>query len=160
MAMRADLGAPDVRYLVVVTAAEQEAALVTSERVAAVLQGLEAAGVIDGFESPAAYLPSQATQHHARPACRPRRTASAFQGPLRIAGAGGTFSHFRTMSQRRAARHLSPEDLEGTSMAKGVDALLMPSGGRWPALLPLPRRGQSSLDAERVRLHWRNGPMR
>ncbi|MDD4880744.1 MAG: MMPL family transporter, partial [Gallionellaceae bacterium] len=60
--MRADLGAPDVRYLVVVTAASQEAALAASEQAAAALQPLAEAGVIDGFESPAFYLPSQASQ--------------------------------------------------------------------------------------------------
>ncbi|MGB8146014.1 MAG: MMPL family transporter [Chromatiaceae bacterium] len=154
MAMRADLGAPDVRYLVVVTAAEQEAALVTSEHVAAVLQGLEAAGVIDGFESPAAYLPSHATQHQRLASLPPdtelrrRFTAAIAELPLQ----SDRFEpFFADVAKARGQATLSTEDLKGTSLAEGVDALLMPSGGHWTALLPLRVAASHGLDAERVR---------
>ncbi|MFZ1574908.1 MAG: MMPL family transporter, partial [Chromatiaceae bacterium] len=155
MAMRADLGAPDVRYLVVVTAAEQEAALVTSEHVAAVLQGLEAAGVIDGFESPAAYLPSQATQHQRLASLPPdielrrRFTVAIAELPLRPERFEPFFAD---VTKARGQTTLSPEDLKGTSLAEGMDALLMPSGGHWTALLPLRVAGTHSLDAQRVRV--------
>jgi predicted exporter len=155
MAMRADLGAPDVRYLVVVTAAEQEAALVISERVAAVLQGLEEAGVIDGFESPAAYLPSQATQHQRLASLPPdaelrrRFKAAIAEMPLRPERFEPFFAD---VAKARSQATLSPEDLKGTSLAEAVDALLMPSGGRWTALLPLRVAGTHSLDAQRVRV--------
>lgn len=60
--LRADVGAPDVRYLVVVPAASEQGALEGAERVAAQLQPLVGQGVLAGFESPARYLPSDAAQ--------------------------------------------------------------------------------------------------
>jgi predicted exporter len=47
---------------------------------------------------------------------------------------------------------LSRQDIEGSSLAEGVDALLLPSAGRWTALLPLRVAASRSLDAERVRV--------
>lgn len=155
MAMRADLGAPDVRYLVVVTAAEQEVALVISERVAAVLKGLEAAGVIDGFESPAAYLPSQATQRQRLASLPPdaelrrRFQAAIAELPLRP----DRFEpFFADVAKARNQATLNPEDIQGTSVAEGVDALLMPSGRHWTALLPLRVAGARGLDAQQMRV--------
>ena len=117
MAMRADLGAPDVRYLVVVTAAEQEAALATSEGVAASLQRLEAAGVIDGFESPAAYLPSHATQRQRLASLPPdaelRRRFKAAIAELPVQP--DRFEpFFADVAKARGQTPLSPEDIEGT----------------------------------------------
>ena len=60
--LRADVGAPDVRYLVVVSAASEQSALERAEAVAQRLQPLVDARVIAGYESPARYLPSDAAQ--------------------------------------------------------------------------------------------------
>ena len=60
--LRADLGAPDSRYLVVVTGADKEAALAAAERAGKVLDGLVNRGVIAGYDSPARFLPSHAAQ--------------------------------------------------------------------------------------------------
>jgi predicted exporter len=155
MAMRADLGAPDVRYLVVVVAAEQEGALATSERVSASLQGLAAAGVIEGFESPAAYLPSQATQRQRLASLPPdaelRRRFQAAIAELPVQP--DRFEpFFADMEQARGQMPLTRQDIEGSSLAEGVDALLMPSGGHWTALLPLRAPATRTLDAERVRV--------
>ena len=140
IAMRADLGAPDVRYLVVVTADDREAALATSERVAATLARLEAAGMILGFESPAAYLPSQAVQRQRQASLPPdtelrrRFKAAIAELPLQP----DRFEpFFADVAKARSQATLSPEDLQGTSLAEGVDALLMQSVGGWSALLPL-----------------------
>jgi predicted exporter len=155
MAMRADLGAPDVRYLAVVAAADQEAALARSEQVAASLQRLEAAGVIDGFESPASYLPSQATQRQRQASLpldaelRGRFKAAIAELPLQ---ADRFEPFFADLAQARGQTPLSRQDIEGSSLAEGVDALLLPSGERWTALLPLRIAASHSLDAERVRV--------
>ncbi|MGT2490865.1 hypothetical protein ACU4GD_10895 [Cupriavidus basilensis] len=72
-ALRADLGAPDVRYLVVLSGPDQESVLQGAER-----SGAQSwipwwrKGVIAGYESPARYLPSLATQR-ARQASLPPR---------------------------------------------------------------------------------------
>ncbi|MDH3320123.1 MAG: MMPL family transporter, partial [Betaproteobacteria bacterium] len=60
--LRADLGAADARYLAVATGRDEQEALRAAERVAAALRPLVAQGVIAGFDSPARYLPSDATQ--------------------------------------------------------------------------------------------------
>ncbi len=152
--MRADLGAPDVRYLVVVTAASQEAALAASERAAALLQPLVAAGVIDGFESPAFYLPSQASQRQRQASLpadaelRRRIQAAMADLPLRP---DRLEPFLADVAKARSQRPLTRQDLEGTSLAEGVDALLLPSAGGWTALLPLRTGAGSVLDPARLR---------
>jgi predicted exporter len=51
--LRADLGAPDARYMAVITAPDRESALQAAERAGAQLQRLVDAGLIGGFDSPA-----------------------------------------------------------------------------------------------------------
>jgi len=70
-----------VSYLVVVTAASQEAALVASERAATALASLQTAGVIDGFESPAFYLPSQVRQRQRLASLRPTPSCASASTP-------------------------------------------------------------------------------
>jgi predicted exporter len=156
MDMRADLGAPDVRYLVVVTAASQEAALVASERAATVLESMQTAGVIDGFESPAFYLPSQASQRQRLASLPPdaelrqRFNAASANLPLR---ADRFEPFFADVAKARGQQPLTRPDLTGSALAEGVDALLMQSAGRWTALLPLRAAAANHhlIDAPRVR---------
>lgn len=156
MAMRADLGAPDVSYMVVVTAADAQAALAASERVGQQLQGLVEAGVISSFESPASYLPSVALQRQ-RLASLPeaaelrRRFQSAIARlPVRAERFEPFFADVAAARQRAP---LTRADLEGTSLAQGVDALLVKAEGRWTALLPLraPSATGQRIDAAKVR---------
>ncbi|MBK5204139.1 MAG: MMPL family transporter, partial [Polaromonas sp.] len=60
--LRADMGAPDVRYLVVVTGTSRESVLGSSEQVSTLLQTQVEQGELARFESPSRYLPSMATQ--------------------------------------------------------------------------------------------------
>lgn len=140
MAMRAELGAPDVSYLVVVTAPTSEAALAGSERVGAALQKLIERGVIAGFESPSAYLPSQTSQRQ-RQASLPAdaelhaRFAAAIDGlPLQADRFAGFFAD---VSSARQLQPLTRADLDGSSLALAVDALLVRTDAHWTALLPL-----------------------
>src|SRR5580698_2276438 len=138
--LRREIGAPDVRYLLVVQAPDRETALAASERVAARLDPLVAQGTIGGFDAPGFWLPSLDTQR-ARQAALPEGTAlpssmaQAIEGtPFRPA----TFAPFLTDVE--AARHqplLRRGDLNGTSLALRVDSLLVQSGDRWLAMLPL-----------------------
>ncbi|MXN75003.1 MMPL family transporter [Burkholderia sp. 4701] len=140
--LRADVGAPDVRYLVVIPAATGQAALEGAEQVAAQLQPLVDGGTLAGFDTPARFLPSDAAQR-ARQASLPpadvlaarMRDAVANQS---IAVKPSLFAPF--VADVAAARHaplLTRADLQGTSMALAVDALLTERGGRWSAMLPL-----------------------
>ncbi|WP_175890997.1 MMPL family transporter [Burkholderia cepacia] len=161
--LRADVGAPDVRYLVVIAAPTEQAALERAERVAAQLQPLVDRGALAGFETPARFLPSDAAQR-ARLASLP--DADVLAARMRDAVANqpiavrpGLFAPFiADVEAARHARLLTRADLRGTSMALAVDALLTERDGRWSAMLPLrapdaARTAQpaSSLDATTIR---------
>ncbi|MDN7442214.1 MMPL family transporter [Burkholderia cepacia] len=161
--LRADVGAPDVRYLVVIAAPTEQAALERAERVAAQLQPLVDRGALAGFETPARFLPSDAAQR-ARLASLP--DAEVLAARMRDAVANqpiavrpGLFAPFiADVEAARHARLLTRADLRGTSMALVVDALLTERDGRWSAMLPLrapdaARTAQpaSSLDATPIR---------
>ena len=139
----------------VVTAGDAQAALAAGEGVATALQGLVAVGTIGGFESPATYLPSQALQRRRQASLPPhdelrRRFAAAIADlPLRP---DRFTAFFADVAKARDQATLSPEDIQGTSLAEGVDALLVQSGGRWIALLPLRVATADPLDAREVRL--------
>ena len=152
--LRADMGAPDVRYLVVASGANQESVLRASERVSALLQTLVDQGELAGFESPSRYLPSTATQRARQASLPPRpiletRLAQAVQGlPVRAQ----LFTPF--LADTAAARSqplLQASDLQQTSMAMAVDALLIQQQGQWRALLPLTAPEGVSINAGHIR---------
>jgi len=140
--LRADVGAPDVRYLVVIPAATEQAALEAAEKVATQLQPLVDQGVLAGFETPARYLPSDATQR-ARLASLPptdvltaRMRSAVEDQPIRVKPE--LFAPFiADVAAARAQPLLRRADLQGTSMAVAVDALLTQRNGQWSAMLPL-----------------------
>lgn len=158
LALRSDLGAPDVRHLVVVNGRDAESALQAAEAVGMRLQQLANEGAIGGFESPALYLPSQATQL-ARRASLPeppelgRRLEHATTGLPLPAARLEPFVADVAAARERAP--LTRADLDGTSFALAVDSLLIPQRDHWIALLPLraPSDGPfaHAIDPNRVR---------
>ena len=149
MALRADIGAPDSRYLVVISATDREAALQAAEKTGVRLDQLVSQGIIGGYDSPARFLPSQASQS-ARRASLPaeadlRRKLQAAQqdSPL----AANKLDPF--IADVETARHLPAierQTLAGTSLALAVDSLLLQHGETWSVLLPL-RPGEQAIDA-------------
>jgi predicted exporter len=153
-ALRADLGAPDTRYMIVATGPSREAALAAAQSLGARLDPLVESGVIGGFESAARYLPPQALQR-ARQASLP---AAGELGPrLKSALAGLPVSAERLapfvadVERARAAAPLTAADLAGTSFAAAADALLVPGESGWAALLPVAARSSGDLSPEAVR---------
>jgi len=151
--LRSDIGAPDVSYLVVVSGPSQESVLHTAEGIAPTLDELVDQGVIAGFESPARYLPSSAAQR-ARQESLPgaadlkANLEKALDGlPLRLERLG-PFLH--DVEEARKQSLLTRKDLQGTSLATGVDALLLNGGARWSALLPLRVPTTVAIDVSRV----------
>jgi len=152
--LRADMGAPDVRYLVVVSGASRESVLQSSEQVSTVLQAQVDQGELAGFESPSRYLPSIATQRARQaslpaPAVLETRLAQAVQGlPVRAQ----LFAPFLAdVAAARSQPLLQASDLEQTSMAMAVDALLIRQDRHWSALLPLTAPEGVSINASRIR---------
>ncbi len=152
--LRADMGAPDVRYLVVVSGPSREAVLHTSGQVSTLLQTQVDNGELTGFESPSRYLPSTATQR-ARQASLPppdaleSRLALAVQGlPVRAP----LFAPFiADVAAARSQPLLQAVDLEQTSMAMAVQALLIEQNHQWSALLPLTAPAGASIHADKIR---------
>jgi predicted exporter len=138
--LRMQLGAPDLRYLVVVTGADREAALRASEAAAAKLDGAVLIGLLAGYDHPARYLPSEATQRRridalpAPAALRQNLDAALVDSPFRA----DAFEPFLVDVERtRTGGMLTREHLEGTALAGRVDTLLARANGGWVALLPL-----------------------
>jgi len=152
--LRADLGAADARYLVVAAGDDEQDALRAAERVGRALQPLVAQGLIAGFDSPARYLPSDATQA-ARAASLPAprelraRLGRALRGlPLRAARLEGFIAD---AAEVHAGLRLRRADLEGTALGVALDSLLLRRAGGWHALLPLRAPQAGAIDAPQVR---------
>jgi predicted exporter len=146
--LRRDLGAPDVRYLVVVHAPGEQAALRASEQAAAALRDCIARGWLLGFDSPDAYLPSEATQL-ARRAALP--APDALRANLAAARLGLPFKpdafepFVRDVSDARTLPLIDRAALRGTSLGVRLDSLLVKRASGWAAMLPL--RGVSDAQA-------------
>jgi predicted exporter len=138
--LRADLGAPDVRDLVIVSAPDEQSALAGAEHVAGELDGLIARHLISGYEDPAQYLPSLAVQRERQrslppPAELAARLKRALSGlPLRP---DKLAPFLRDVEQARTGPLLTRASLEGTAFAAAVNALLVREDDGWRALLPL-----------------------
>ena len=152
--LRADMGAPDVRYLVVVSGASRESVLRSSEQISTILQTQIDQGELAGFESPSRYLPSTATQRARQaslppPAVLETRLAQAVQGlPVRAQ----LFTPFLAdVAAARSQPLLQAADLEQTSMAMAVAALLIQQDQHWSALLPLTAPNGAGINASRIR---------
>ena len=150
MALRADIGAPDARYMAVISAPDQETALQAAERAGRQLDALVARGVIGGYDSPARFLPSQATQATRRaslPAATelpPRLLAALADSPLSAGKLGGFLEDVATAKEQGG---LSRQTLTGTSLALAVDSLLLQRPTGWSVLLPLrPAGGEQGVD--------------
>jgi len=138
--LRRDIGAPDVRYLVVVSAADEEAALQRSEAVAAALGVAARKGLLEGYDAPSAYLPSRQAQR-ARQAALPapadlrRNLQQALRGlPYRPA----VFELFlKDAAAARTVPYVDRDHLQGTNFALKLDTLLVRRGPGWAAMLPL-----------------------
>lgn len=138
--LRADLGGADTRYIMALTAPNQEAALQQAERAGSVLQHLVKKKMIAGFNSPAAVLPSVAQQRARQAALpdaaqAPARLKQALQNlPVRAERLDPFLTDLQTARQRPP---LLRKDLDGTSAVLMVDSMLVPRASDYLVLMPL-----------------------
>ena len=138
--LRRDIGAPDVRYLVVISAPDEEVALQAAETVGATLRRASQMGLLEGFESPADYLPSRQAQR-ARQAALP--APAVLRANLQQALRGLPYRHqvFEPFLKDAAAAKNMPlvdrGSLQGTRLAVRLDTLLVKRERGWAAMLPL-----------------------
>jgi predicted exporter len=139
-AMRSDLGLPDVRHIVVVSADSEQAALEGAEAVGARLDALIGERALAGYDSPAAFLPSVSTQRMRQQAIPEEKLlranlAKALQGlPFRQ----GLFEPFLAeAAEQRIRAPLQPADVRLSVMAAPLESLLITRRSRTHALMPL-----------------------
>jgi predicted exporter len=153
--LRADLGAPDVRTLIVISGPTRDAVLAASERLDGKLTPLVKSGVIGGYDSPSRYLPSDATQQ-ARMAALPGATTLRERLAEALPDLGlklrGLEPFVADVAAARAGSVLGYSDLAGTSLAAGVDALTQRDSQGWTALLPLRAGSMAPINADAVQL--------
>jgi predicted exporter len=138
--LRAELGAAELRHLLLIDADSQQALLQASEAAAARLQGLVEAGVLKGFDHPARYLPSHAQQQR-RQAGLP--DPATLRASLRRATEGLPFrdslfdAFLQDVEQARSAAFIDADFYADTPIAARLQSLMKPTDTGWRALLPL-----------------------
>lgn len=139
-ALRRDLGAPDLRQLIVVTGEDAETVLRRSEHLREILEPLIDNGTLAGFDMAALYLPSRETQ-------KLRQSALPETGILRrnldealreTSFRPNAFDPFvADVSHAKQAPPLDETSFAGTSFRLRIASLLFSQGDRWIALVPL-----------------------
>jgi predicted exporter len=138
--LRQDLGAADVSELVIASGPTLESVLDGAERAGRALQPLVDAKVIGSVDNPVNYLPSAATQEARRDSIP---GAPQLRDNLRRATAGVAVDSDRLqpflidVEAARRAPLATIQDLQGTSLRAGFEALILHQKKRWNALLPL-----------------------
>jgi predicted exporter len=135
--LRAALGAPDVRYLLVLEAPTADGVLAESERLSPQVDKWTAAGAVDDVDLPSRWLPSAATQR-ARQAQLPDRATLAAALDVALAETDfqpGLFTPF--LDDVEAARHLpvlTPEEFARMPFGARLQSMLVQRDGRWLGL--------------------------
>jgi predicted exporter len=138
--LRRELGAPDVRHLLVLRGETREQALERAEVLEARLDELVRRGAIRGYDLATRYVPSLAEQKR-RLAALPEPTAlkanleTALKGlPFRQ----GVFEPFlRDVEASRQRGPLAAADLRGTVLGMKLETLVTQSPTGWVVLIPL-----------------------
>ncbi len=152
--LRTGMGAPDVRYVIVLSGDSQETVLGNTEKISLTLQDLVDKGQLASFDTASHYLPSQATQQ-ARLNSLPdaaelksRLNTAVKDLPIKAA----LLDPFQQdIASIRTKPLLQRSDLQDTSMAMALDAMLLQQGQRWSSLVPLTAPAGSDIDAAQIR---------
>jgi predicted exporter len=135
--LRAALGAPDVRYLLILQAPTAQGVLELSERIAPDIDALVASHAVEAIELPSRYLPSVATQR-ARQARLPDR--ATLQHALDQATTGLPFRRdlfapfVADVETARALTPLTPQAFARNPLGQRLAAMLMQRDGHWLGL--------------------------
>jgi len=138
--LRRELGAPDVRHLILIQGPSREAALEGAEALEAKLDDLVGRKVIAGYDLATRYVPSLAEQQR-RLAALPEPAILRTNLEQALAGLPfqrGVFEPFlREVEQSRARGPLGEADLRGTVLGIKLQTLVVPAGSGWAVLVPL-----------------------
>lgn len=152
--LRASVGASDARHMIAVHGASADAALESAEKIGARLDELVAAGRLGGYETPARFLPSAATQR-ARLAALPEAAELRARLVPALAGTGLRAERLEPfiadIGRARATGALTREQVAGTALDQALEGLLFRDAtGRWTALLGLQPPAGAAIDPAAV----------
>ncbi|WP_431638190.1 MMPL family transporter [Dyella sp. KULCS107] len=135
--LREALGAPDVRYLLLIQAPTEQDVLEASEHLEPAIDALVARHAVDAIELPSKYLPSEATQRVRQARLPDRATLRASLGkaldglPFRQ----DLFAPFvDDVETARSAPLLTPERYAQSPLGQRLAAMLMHRGDHWLGL--------------------------
>jgi predicted exporter len=138
--LRNALGAPDVRYLLVLEAGDEEQLLALSERIDPQVDKWKTQGLVDDVELPSRYLPSLATQR-ARQARLPERAAleaALAQAQRDLPFQADLFAPFvDDVGKARAMPLLTPQAYSTSPLGGRLQSMLTRREGRSVALATL-----------------------
>ena len=136
--LRRDMGAPDVRYMLVLSGTSQENVLQQGEAVADVLRRQVAQGLLEGFDMP--LLPSRKVQL-VRQAALPDVATAQANLTKALRGLPFRSSTFAPFAQEIATAKRQPlldrDAFQGSNLGLKLDSFLMQRDGGWTLMLPL-----------------------
>lgn len=138
--LRAELGAPDVRYQIAIPGRDRQAALEHSERLAPRLEELVRQGIATGYDLAARIVPSRRTQAERQAALPEPETLrrNLLDAVAATPFKAGIFEPFlEDIEKSRRLPLLQPEDWRGTPLGSLVQGMLIRQGDQWFALVPL-----------------------
>jgi predicted exporter len=138
--LRGQLGAPDLRYLVIAQSTTLENALIQAERAATAMQTLQIAGKIVSFDTPTRFLPSQSLQKQ-RQAAIPSQDVLAANLKVASTEVGFNPDSFKPFLDEIALTKngelISRKTLKGTQLAAQVESLVVEKPNLASVMLPL-----------------------
>ena len=136
--LRDDMGAPDVRYMLILNAGDQESVLRQGEDIAAILRQQVQAGALEGYDMP--LLPSRRAQL-ARQTALPEAAALNTNLELALRDLPFRSATFAAFPQEIAlAKQQVPLDrtaLQGSNLGLKLDTFLLHRNSGWVLMLPL-----------------------
>ena len=158
--LRKDLGAPDVRYVLIIDGTSKEEVLQRSESAEVLLRGLVDDGLLAGFDLPSLYLPSDKTQR-SRQASLPSSdvlAASLAEAVKGLPFRAGLFEPFlHDVEAARTSPLVDIVNLQQTAFLLKVRSLLVRNGDAWAGLVPLRNVTSATALADRFSQNARPG---
>ena len=139
-ALRKELGAPDIRHLLVIEDKDAQSVLEKAAALDSRLETLVTRGQLDGYDHAARYLPTKTVQERRRAALPdPEKLRAALNEALGTTPfKPGIFEPFLADVERaRQLPALGPSDLIGTPLETRVGSLLLERGDHWTGLVTL-----------------------
>ena len=138
--LREELGAVDIRRLLIVDGASADEVIARTEALDAKLTALVESGEIETYDHVARYLPSIGVQKRRQAALPDRETlqAALVEAVKGLPFKAGLFEPFLDdVSKARTLPPLTPERLAGTPLELLVGGVLLHQGERWTGLVTL-----------------------